>query len=112
MAIRKRSVKHYSRRQSAREQRKKFHLTFLCVTLLLMFTAGFLFFRLHQLNQQERIYQAHIEQVQAAIDNEHIRKDELLSQSQKTNSKESIESEARSKLNYVYPDEILIKRKK
>lgn len=111
MASHKRSVKRYSRRQSAREQKKKIHLTFLCVVLLLMFTAGFLFFRLHQLNAQGDIYQAQIEQIRSDIDDEQVRNDELLRRQQEVDSKEYIESEARNKLNYVYPHETLIKRK-
>ncbi len=76
-----------------------------------MFTAGFLFFRLHQLNQQESIYQAQIKQIQSDIEEEQIRNTELLRRKEDVNSKEYIESEARSKLNYVYKNEILIKRK-
>lgn len=103
--------KKYIRRSSAREQKRHLRITFLCIGLLLVFAAGLLIYKTGQLQIQKQHYITQTEQLNAEIEKEESRKEELLRKKAEVSSDAYIESEARKRLNYVHKDEILIKRK-
>lgn len=103
--------KRYARRTSAKEQKKRLRLTFAGIGLILILAAGILGFRTAQLNQQKAVYAAQAEQLQADIEDEKERSEELLKKKLEVTSDTYIESEARKRLGLVREDEVLIKRK-
>lgn len=108
---RKKPRRRYSRRPSAKEQKKRIQLTFAGIVLILILAAGILIFQTRQLNQQKAVYAAQVEQLQSDIEDEEIRNEELNKKKKEVSSDAYIESEARKRLGLIREDEVLIKRK-
>lgn len=108
---RKKPRKRYTRRPSAKEQKKRLQLTFAGIGLILILAAGILAFQTTRLNQQKAFYTAQVEQLQSDIEDEEARKQELLKKKIEVSSDAYIESEARKRLGLIREDEVLIKRK-
>lgn len=108
---RKKPRRRYSRRPSAKEQKKRLRLTFAGIGLILILAAGILVFQTNRLNQQKAVYAAQIEQLQSDIEDEEIRNEELTIKQKEVSSDTYIESEARKRLGLIREDEVLIKRK-
>lgn len=108
---RKKPRKKYTRRPSAKEQKKRLQLTFAGIGLILILAAGILGFQTTRLNQQKAFYAAQVEQLQSDIEDEEARKQELLKKKIEVSSDAYIESEARKRLGLIREDEVLIKRK-
>ncbi|MGN0293314.1 MAG: septum formation initiator family protein [Lachnospiraceae bacterium] len=103
--------RRYTRRTSAKEQKRRLRLTFAGIGLILVLAACILGFQTVRINQQKAAYTAQVEQLQADIEDEQNRQQELLKKKIEVTSDAYIESEARKRLGLVREDEVLIKRK-
>ncbi|MDO5408883.1 MAG: septum formation initiator family protein [Lachnospiraceae bacterium] len=108
---RRKPGRRYSRRISAKEQKRRIRLTIMGISLLLVLTAGVLIFQTGRMNHQKDTYLYQSQQLQSDIEEEEARSKELLKKKMEVTADSYIEAEARKRLGLVYKDEVLIKRK-
>lgn len=108
---RRKYLKKYPRRQSAKDQKRRLRLTIAGIGLIIILAAGILGFQTIRLNQQKASYAAQVEQLESDIETEELQKKELIKKKIEISSDDYIESEARKRLGLIHKDEIIIKRK-
>ena len=96
----------------ARKQKKKRGvLTRIAVVIIVAAVVAILSVQIRHLNERNAAYKAQEKQLQAEIDSEKERSEELQDAEEYVNSDEYVEDEARSKLGMAKDDEIIFKEK-
>ncbi|MCD8300139.1 MAG: septum formation initiator family protein [Clostridiales bacterium] len=81
----------------------------LCISCMVLVLIGILSFQIVKLYHKDQAYEAQQEELQAELDAEEQRTEELEAEQDYVGTDEYVEDMARSKLGMVYPDEILFK---
>lgn len=96
-------------RRVAFRKKKQNKLAMLSITLVIMMLAGVFAVNGYSLKQKQKEYIAKEEQLQAEIDKETERTEELVELKKYTKTKKYAEEVAKDKLGLVYDDEIVFK---
>lgn len=83
-----------------------------CITLIVLMFVGVLSVQIISVYGRNRSYQEQEEELQAQLESEQTRQEELKEYEKYITTKEYIEQVAKTKLGLVYPNEIIFKEKK
>ena len=98
-----------ARRSGARRTKMRRKASMVCITLLSLAVAGVMSVQMVSLYEKNQDYRDRKKQLEADLEDEQLRQDELKEREEYITTKEYIENIAKTKLGLVYPNEIIFK---
>ena len=98
-----------ARRTKMRRKAKQNKSSMVCITLLSLAVAGVMSVQMVSLYEKNQDYRDRKKQLEADLEDEQLRQDELEEREEYITTKEYIEKIAKTKLGLVYPNEIIFK---
>ena len=111
MGKRERARKSSAERTRMRRRSKQNKSSMVCISLIVLMLVGVMSVQMVSLYEKNQDYRDRKKQLEADLEDEQLRQDELKEREEYITTKEYIENIAKTKLGLVYPNEIIFKEK-
>jgi cell division protein DivIC len=109
MSKRERARKSSAERTRLRRRKKQNKSSMVCITLIVLMLVGVMSVQIVSVYGRNQTYQAQEAELEAQLESEKARKEEIKEYEKYINTKEYIEQVAKTKLGLVYPNEVIFK---